>query len=392
MKVAYIDCISGVSGDMLLGALLDAGLPLAWLEKEIEKLSLPCRIKVEDTLRGSIGAKQVRIVEEERGVVRTWLNIEEIIRKSRLEKKIKEKTLQAFRLLAQAEANIHKINLDQVHFHEIGALDTLVDIVGVVSGFHYFKVKEVFCSPVPTGVGMVKTEHGLLPLPAPATLEILSGVPIFSLGIQAELTTPTGAALLKTLCSGFGKLPHLKIERVGYGAGSRELEIPNVLRIILGEKLEPEKKVVLIETNLDDISPEVIGYLKTLLFQEGSLDVWTTPIQMKKERPGVMLSVLAPKSLQSKLVNLIFKESTTLGVRIVPLERITLSRETLEVETVYGKGHVKIAWCEGEIVNVSAEYEDCVKLAKKSGVPLKKIKAELEKEALSSLESTPKQT
>jgi hypothetical protein len=393
MKVAYIDCVAGASGDMLLGALLDLGLPLSYLEKTIKKIHLPFRLEVEQTMRGSIGAIRVKVNVEEKGVVRTWPSIEEIIRKSRLEKEIKESALKALLLLAQAEANIHRVNIDQVHFHEIGALDTLVDVVGVISGFHYFQVKEIFCSLVPTGVGMVKTEHGLLPLPPPATLEILKGVPTYSLNIQAELTTPTGASLLKTLCSQFGKFPLMKIEKTGYGAGSRDLEIPNVLRIILGEKISPESDVVLIETNLDDISPEIIGYLKGLLFEAGAVDVWTTPIQMKKERPGVALSAIVPLPFKERVIEKIFEESTTLGVRITPLERVVLSREVIEVETSYGKGKVKIAWREGKIISVSAEYEDCVKLAKKAGVPLKKVKMELERKALSHLNKlTPKQT
>jgi hypothetical protein len=393
MKVAYIDCVAGVSGDMLLGALIDLGLPLSFLEKTIKKIQLPFRLEVEQTVKGNIGATRVKVNVEERGVVRTWPSIEEIIRKSRLEKEVKESSLKALLFLAQAEASIHRVNIDQVHFHEIGALDTLIDVVGVVSGFKYFNVKEIFCSLVPTGVGMVKTDHGLLPLPPPATLEILKGIPTYSLNVQAELTTPTGASLLKTLCTEFGKFPPMKIEKTGYGAGSRELEIPNILRIILGEKIDLESDVVLIETNLDDISPEIIGYLKGLLSEVGALDVWTTPIQMKKERPGVTLSAIVPLSFKEKVVDKIFKESTTLGVRIAPLERIVLSREIIEVNTPYGRGRVKIAWREGKIINVSAEYEDCVRLAKKSGVPLKKVKMELEKKAFSLIrKTTPEQT
>ncbi len=378
MRVAFFDCFSGISGDMFIASLLDAGLPLTQLEKELKKLNLPFFLEKKEVTRQGIAGLRFKVLPAEPAVIRTWPSIREIISSSRLEKGVKEKALEILKTIAEAEAKVHRVSLDQIHFHEIGGVDTIVDAVGSVLSLKLLKIKKVYCSPLPQGVGFIQTEHGLLPLPAPATSEILKGVPTYSRSIPAELTTPTGAAIAKNLVDEFREMPPLVIEAVGYGAGQKELAQPNLLRVFIGQEVKEkeEEEVKLIETTVDDIQPQNLGYLTELLIQKGALDAWLTPIQMKKNRPGVVLSVLLPAPLEEKILELIFSETNTLGVRFIPLKRLTLERKLVEIKTPLGKARVKIGFWKGKPITISPEYEDCKKIAEEKGLPLKEVQAE----------------
>lgn len=395
MNVAYFDCIGGASGDMLLSALLGSGLPIAEVEKSLKNLNLSCRLQLKQVTRQGLGATQLKLTPLEKKVVRTFSNIQEIIEQSRLPKSIKEKTLAILKLLAEVESRIHRVKLEQVHFHEIGALDTLVDIVGFLTGLNYFKLDELYASALPTGVGFSRTDHGLLPLPSPATLEILKGVPIYSLSVQAELTTPTGAAILKTMVKKFGEMPPMIVKKIGYGAGEREHDFPNVVRVLLGKsQLKAGEEAILIETNIDDINPQILGYLCQELFQKGALDVWLTPIQMKKGRPGTLLSLLVKVGDEESFLDYLFSETSTLGARLLKLNRRKMEREIITVKTSIGQGKVKIGRWKGKILTFSPEYEDCVRIAKERNLPLEKVQERLKTAALSKLKKkiSPKKT
>ncbi len=386
MRVAFLDCFSGISGDMFIASLLDAGLSLSKLEGELKKLNLSFRLETEKVTRQGIAGLRFKVIPAEHAVIRTWPSIREIVSSSRLEKEVKEKTLKILKTIAEAEAKIHRVSLDQVHFHEIGGVDTIIDATGAALSLKLLKIKKVYCSPLPQGVGFVQTEHGLLPLPAPATSEILKGVPTYSRPISAELTTPTGAAIAKNLVDEFREIPPLKVEAIGYGAGSKELEQPNLLRVFIGQKVEEEEEEIkLIETTIDDSQPQSLGYLAELLIEKGALDVWLTPIQMKKNRPGVVLSVLVSAPFQEKILELIFSETNTLGVRFIPLKRLTLERKVVEVRTKLGKARVKIGFWKGKPVTISPEYEDCKKIAKEKNLTLKEVQDEFRLKAKKSL-------
>lgn len=378
MKIAFFDCFSGISGDMFIASLLDAGLPLAKLERELKKLNLPFRLEKEEVTRQGMAGLRFKVIPTEPAVIRTWPSLREIVSTSRLEKEVKEKALKILKTIAEAEAKVHRVSLDQVHFHEIGGVDTIVDATGAVLSLKLLKIQKVYCSPLPQGVGFLQTEHGLLPLPAPATSEVLKGLPVYSRPISAELTTPTGAAIAKNLVDEFREMPPLKVEAIGYGAGYKELEQPNLLRVFIGQELEEEKEeeVMLIETTIDDSQPQNLGYLAEVLTEKGAIDVWLTPIQMKKNRPGVVLSVLAPTLFQEKILELIFSETNTLGIRFIPLKRLTLKRKVVEIRTRLGKARVKIGFWKDKPVTISPEYEDCKKIAKKRGLTLKEVQDE----------------
>lgn len=376
MKIAYFDCFSGISGDMVLGALLDAGLDLKSLEEELKKLPLDnYKIKARRIQKGSIGATKVHVQAEEKGIVRTWANVSGMIKNSKLSKAHKEKCLQIFQKIAAAEAKIHCRNIDQVHFHEVGATDSIIDIVGAVVCLSLLEIDEIYSSPLATGTGTKKIEHGIIPIPAPATLEILTGVPIYSRGIAAELVTPTGAAIIKTLAKKFGDLPPLKPLSIGYGAGTQELEIPNVLRVVIGYALPVEEfdEKSLVETNVDDSNPEFSSYVMEKLLNVGAQDAWLTPIYMKKGRPGLKISALVPKEQEEEIIKILFEETSTLGVRITNQHRRILVRKEVKVKTKFGEARAKIGLWEGKPVTISPEYEDCATLARKTGVPLKLI-------------------
>ncbi|HAW60512.1 MAG TPA: nickel pincer cofactor biosynthesis protein LarC, partial [Actinobacteria bacterium] len=351
-----------------------------------EKLPLQnyeIRVKKVDKL--GIGATKVSVQAEERGIVRTWTNIKNLIDESAIAPPVKERSKEIFLKLAQAEAKIHQKSLDQIHFHEIGATDSIVDIVGAAIGLHRLGIEEVYSSPLATGMGLARTEHGAIPIPSPATLEILRETPIYSRGITAELTTPTGAAIIKTYAKSFGDMPPMRMSSIGYGAGTRDLEIPNVLRLILGKTEEFESaemdEVLVIETNIDDLSPEFYGYITEKLFEAGAFDVWASPIYMKKNRPGLALSVLAKAGEEGEILDILFRETTTFGVRLSRETRRKIGRETIEVKTEFGRARVKVGRFKGKVVSLSPEYEDCARLAREAKVPLRVVYAVVEREA-----------
>jgi len=387
MRTLYLDAFAGISGDMALGALADLGVPLDVYRDVASDLGLSeVEISASRIERKSIGAVKISVRVQERGVVRTYANIRALIDASALPAKVKEDSLRVFSLIAEAESRIHSRNIDQVHFHELGSADTMVDVAGTVAGLHYLGVEEVLCSPLPMGTGMVKTHHGVLPVPAPAVVEILKDVPVYSSGIPTELVTPTGAALAKALVAEFCLLPPMRIHGVGYGAGDRDLEIPNLLRACLGDREavgrgRSREHSLVISTNIDDMNPEIYPYVLERLFEAGADDVWLHPIQMKKSRPAVTLNVLAPPEREEEIKEVVFAETKTLGVRITQVEKEFLDREVVTVATPYGKLRVKLARQEGRPVNVAPEYEDCREAAARCGVPLKEVYAAAEEAA-----------
>ncbi len=394
MKVAYFDCFSGISGDMTLGALLDVGLPFEVLKKELEKLPLKnYSIKAEKVEKVGIASTKVHVQAEEKGVIRYWTNVKNLIDDSKLDTLVKENSKKAFLTLAQAEAKIHRKNLNSVHFHEVGATDSIIDIVGTAIGLNYLGIEKVFSSPIATGMGLIKTDHGIMPVPSPATLEILKDIPIYSGGENAELTTPTGASIIKTYAEDFGEIPPLRIISTGYGAGTRDLRKPNVLRIIVGEMIaRPEEaeedEVVIIDTNIDDMNPEFYGYVMEKLFDAGAIDVWITPVYMKKNRPGTALSALAPIHKEEAIIDVIFKETSTLGARTSRKVRRKALREVLAVTTRFGEVRVKIGKFKNQIVSVSPEYDDCARLAKEKEIAVKEVYNEAKQAAEKVLKKT----
>lgn len=378
MVIAYFDCFTGISGDMALGALLDAGAPLDELLSGLKTMSLSgWDLKVERVRKNAIAATSVSVIVTEGQPERKLSDVESIIIGSQLPDIVKERSLEIFRLLAQAEAKVHGVSADEVHFHEIGAVDSIVDIVGVVYALHLLGVQTVYASALPFSRGRVKMAHGELPVPAPATMELLCGIPTYPLDIDAELVTPTGAALLKALAKSFGAPPSFTPRKVGYGAGKRDLPFPNVLRVVVGEMpdgvmLERERLTV-VETNIDDATGEIVGFVMERLFEAGARDVWITPAQMKKNRPAVVLSVLCDSAALPTVLRILLSETTSLGVRVREVERLCLPREFVEVETPYGVVKVKVAKLGSEIVNISPEYEDCKRVALERKVPLKEV-------------------
>lgn len=386
MKIIYFDCFSGVSGDMILGALTDAGLDIAQLDAELAKLNVPgYKIGAEKTIRNSISGTKFSVeVSGEHHPKRNLSDIVKIIDRSTLDEDIKELSKKTFTNLATVEAGIHGESIEEIHFHEVGALDSIVDVIGAFIGIKKLGIEAVYCSKMHLGTGFVQSRHGSLPIPAPATLALLKGIPVYSTGINAELTTPTGAAILVTLSCAFGNMPRMKVEKIGYGAGSRELEIPNLLRAYIGQTGESgyiEEDLVLVETNIDDMNPEFFDYVSTILLEKGSLDVYMTPIYMKKNRPATMLSVLTGPDKLDEILSIIFRETTTLGVRVNRLERKSLAREFITVETRYGRIKVKVSKIEDQIKNITPEYEDCKEAALKEGVPLKDVYDEVKRAA-----------
>jgi len=393
MKTVYFDCFSGISGDMILGALVDAGLDLDVLKSELSKLNLTgYEIKADKVVKKGITGTKVEVTVTGEQKHRHLGDILKIIEESELKADIKNISKKIFTNLAAAEAKIHNTEINKVHFHEVGAVDSIVDIVGTVIGLKELGIENVYSSKVHIGSGFVDCQHGRMPVPAPATAELLKDVPVYSLGIESELTTPTGAAVLKSLALDFGAMPAMQISGVGYGAGSKEFEeLPNLLRVYLGEvDLEryENDEVALIETNLDDMNPEFFEYVTERLMDEGALDVYTVPIIMKKSRPGVVLNVLCEPDKVDELLPIIFAETTTLGVRLHRVARRKLARKIIEVETKYGMIRVKIGQTLGEeplIRNITPEYEDCKKIARENNIPLKNIFDEIKRAAANKL-------
>jgi uncharacterized protein (TIGR00299 family) protein len=382
LKIAYFDCFSGASGDMLLGSLLDAGLAVEDLQADLSRLETgPYRLIVERITRAGLSGTHLRIVEG--ATNRPAVNlpaIERIISGSDLPGRVKMRSLAVFRRIARVEAGIHGTTVDQVHFHEIGAVDSVVDIVGFACALERLGIDAVYSSPLPLGGGTIETEHGLLPAPAPATLALLAEVaaPTMPGPAQTELVTPTGAALL-TEFAAFER-PAMTVQAVGYGFGTKEFDWPNAVRVWLGESLPnasttEHDSVVELACNLDDATGEMLGYAMERLLAAGALDVWFTPIQMKKNRPATLLSVLVRPEDAEALAALLLRETPTLGVRWQVLSRTTAHREMHEVKTPWGKVRVKVKVLHGEAVAASPEYDDCARLATEAGVPLADVMA-----------------
>jgi len=380
MKIAYFDCFSGISGDMTLGALVDAGCSLDRLRSELGKLGVPgWTISAEKVWKNGLAATVVRVATEEQSKHRSLSAILQLVDKSRLAEPVKSKTAAIFRSLGEAEAAVHDVPLEKIHFHEVGALDAIVDIVGASIGFAALGIEKFACSALNVGGGTARMAHGVLPVPAPATAKLLEGKPTYSNGVQRELVTPTGAAIVATLCESFGPQPLMTVSAIGYGAGTADLEgQPNVLRIMVGEAAEKvmagfDEEISVIEANLDDMNPQIYGYFLEKALAAGALDVYTTPVQMKKSRPGTLLTLLCKPPDADPLMALLFRETTTLGARTYRAQRRTLPRETVNVHTQYGDVHIKLSRINGSIRHVAPEYEDCRKLAAEKNVPLQQV-------------------
>jgi hypothetical protein len=369
---------------MTLGALVDAGCNLAEMEAHLRRLPVPgWKISSEKVVRRGFRATQVKVESSDPQRHRSLNEILQLIERAALPGAISERASNIFRRLGQAEALVHGVAIEKVHFHEVGAVDAIVDIVGAAAGFEQLGIEEFFCSPLNVGGGRVDTQHGNLPVPAPATAELLRGAPTYSNGIQRELVTPTGAAIVATMATQFGPQPEMTVAAIGLGAGSAELaEQPNVLRLFVGENAARwddatlDEDIIVLEANLDDMSPQVYGYFAERALAAGALDVFSIPVQMKKNRPGQLVTVLCKPADREKFSDLLFRETTTLGVRQSSVNRRTLLRESIAVETSLGPIRMKIARLNGHILNVAPEYEDCQKIATERGLPLKQVLAE----------------
>lgn len=376
MKTAYFDCFSGISGDMIIGALVDLGFDIDYLKKELEKLNLKgYKIQAKKMVKNGISATKFDLIEEHKHHdERNLKEINKIIGNSKLDNETKTAIKKIFMKIAQAEAKIHGKPIDKIHFHEIGAVDTIIDIAGAVIGFKKLGIEKVYCSKLNVGTGFVEFSHGKFPVPAPATAEMLKNVPIYNNGIEAELVTPTGAAIITTFASHFGEMPSIKVEKIGYGAGAKDLVQPNVLRVFYGEMETGKNEIInIIEANIDNMNPEIYPYVIDKLMENGALDAYLTNILMKKGRPAIKLSVLCETKDTDKLCKIIFDETTTIGVRIFSAEKRKLDREIKTIKTKYGNVRVKISKLNNKIQNIMPEYEDCAKIAKKYKIPLKKV-------------------
>jgi pyridinium-3,5-bisthiocarboxylic acid mononucleotide nickel chelatase len=441
MRIAYLECFSGMSGDMFLGALVDAGVASQTLEETVAALNVGARLEISRVVRSGISASKVDVwVDGQKDLPREeyWerqnvarppsaadshqhahdhgdehsprgeitragapaphrhehshahehgrglTEIRQVISAATISGTAKKTAIAIFEALGRAEAKIHNTSIESVHFHEVGAVDAMVDIVCAAVGAEALGVNEIICSPLNVGGGMVKCAHGTFPVPAPATVELLADAPVYSSGLQAELVTPTGAAIVKTLASRFAAFPEMKIEKSGYGAGSRDFPgHPNVVRLTVGETASSvlaakttSETVTILEANLDDLNPQVFGYVMERLLEEGALDAFGMPVQMKKNRPGMLLTVLCKPDDASKLTQLLFSETTTLGVRRRNEIRQTLARRWENVQTQWGAVRIKIASLNGTVTNYAPEYEDCRRIAAEHHVPLKQVMGE----------------
>jgi uncharacterized protein (TIGR00299 family) protein len=388
MKTAYFDCFSGISGNMTLGALVSAGVSIGVLQAELMKLNLPgYDITTENVLRSGIAATKIHVNIDQRSQVSRHLSdILSIIESSSLSPTVKENSARIFRRMAEAEAKVHGTTPDKIHFHEVGAVDAIVDIVGTVIGLELLGITNIIASPLNVGSGTVHTSHGLLPIPAPATADLLRGIPFYQSSTQFELTTPTGAAIISTLSASFGPIPQMKVDHIAYGAGDREFPGQmNVLRLLIGDLVTAYDgdTVVIVETNIDDLNPQVYDYIIEKLMNQGAYDVYLTPIIMKKGRPAILLTVLTDQSKENSIVDTIFHETTSIGVRIQVVGRKKMSREVRTVDTVYGKVRIKISRRGDDILTVTPEYDDCRTIAETSHVPLKTVIEEARRKFLS---------
>jgi uncharacterized protein (TIGR00299 family) protein len=416
-RVLYFDCFSGISGDMVLGAFLDAGLPFADLKRALGSLAMPgYDITAERVLRAGVSATKFSVDEHEQPhghshdhhhphdhasghdhdhshehgeehvhshgenshAHRTLPEIFELIDRSALSASGRNRAKELFYRLAEAEAAIHQTPVDQVHLHEVGALDSIIDIVGAVFALEWAGAERVVCSPLNVGGGMLQSAHGLFPVPAPATLKLLGNAPVYSGVVQKELVTPTGALIATSYASSFGPIPPIAIEHVGYGAGTRDNpQTPNVLRILIGKAADrlPADRVVVIECEIDDMNPQLFGSAMDRLYAAGALEVFYVPVQMKKNRPGTLLTVVAPPELRSTLADIVFRETTTIGLRHHEVEREVLQREIVRVDTAVGAVRFKLAWRDGRVVNAVPEFEDCQAIARARNLSVKDVQA-----------------
>jgi pyridinium-3,5-bisthiocarboxylic acid mononucleotide nickel chelatase len=378
MKIAYVDCFSGISGDMFLSALLDAGLPFDLLRSEIAKLNLPEQVRLEltETHKGALRAASLDVIVPHSHHHRHLSDILNMIESSQLAEGVKQTAGRIFTLLAEAEARVHGEPVEHIHFHEVGALDSIVDIVGAAIGLEALGIERLYASPLPFGSGQVQTDHGMLPLPAPATLEVmrLAKAPLVPSQAQVELVTPTGAAILAVLAT--FERPDMVITTVGVGAGKRDLPWANVLRLMVGESpANGSQTMVQMETNIDDMNPQLFGNVMERLFAAGAMDVYLTPIYMKKNRPGTLLGVIARRQDEAELAKVILSETTTLGLRVIPVYRYEAQRQFQQVNTPYGEVKVKVKLIDGRALQAVPEYDDCVHLAAEQKTSLAQVYA-----------------
>jgi len=387
MRILYFDCIAGISGDMALGALLDAGADFDEIQTRLASLPLePFEIETGHIETHGLTSARVEVRTSTSGVIRTYASIRALLEAGDLPKEALNIAQRIFRRLAEAEAVVHRKDVEQVTFHEVGAVDSIVDITGTAIALSQLGVERVFASPVPTGMGMTKSEHGAMPIPAPAVVELLRGAPLFSKGVSVELVTPTGAAILAALSEGYGDMPLMTLESVGYGAGSATLDFPNVLRVMIGEEQERagtsagsegdasrDTGEIVLETNIDDLNPELYEYVLERILDAGAQDAWLTPIIMKKSRPAVTVSVLCSSSRVEAIQKILFHETGTLGIRSMTVTKRALDRDTIKVETLHGPVSVKVGKLEGGTTTVSPEFEDCVRVAREGGLPARDV-------------------
>lgn len=378
MKTLYFDCFAGASGDMILGAMVAAGVDPDALREQLSLLRVDgFNVTFETVDRSGLSATYARVEATDQSKHRHLSGIKKIIESSGVSEAAKNLAIQIFTRLAEAEARVHNEPVDHVHFHEVGALDAIVDIVGAAICFDLLKIDRFVCSPLHVGSGMIQMAHGRFPVPPPAVAELLKGVPFYSTDIQGELLTPTGAAIITTVCKEFGPIPRMTTDVTGYGAGTRQYkDFPNVLRVLLGEtEVEgaTDERLWMLETNIDDMSPQLLGHVMDRSFELGALDCYFTPVQMKKNRPGVLLSILCNGDRKETLMKLLFTETTTLGVRSYEVARRALRRSIRRVETQYGPIDVKVAHLNGRVVNEMPEFEQVRAAANKEGVPVKVV-------------------
>ena len=382
MKIAYFECFAGASGDMILGSLIDAGLEVERLKEELAKLKLShYDLGAERVLKQGMGGTQalVRVDEDHHGHHHRHLHhIEEIIQNSGLDDEVKQKGIEVFRRLAAAEAKVHRTSVDKIHFHEVGAMDAIIDVMGGVAGLALMGINKVFCSPMHVGAGTVKCAHGVLPVPAPATLELVKGKPIYSNGVEGELLTPTGAAILTTLASGFGSMPFMAVAKVGYGAGTAERTIPNLLRLAIGEAEDElgvyaSERVAVLETNIDDMNLQIYEYLTERLLEMGAFDVFLSPLQMKKNRPGTLLTVVCLPEAMESFTDFLLSETTSIGLRWRIDQRLKTETTYREVQTEWGPVKCQVSSIGGGPANISPDYEECRRVALEKNVPLRAV-------------------
>ena len=377
MRIAYFDLVSGISGDMTVAALLDLGLPRRVLREELDKLTgVGFRIRVGKKMVNGIRATRFQVIPGEAQPERSWTGIRRLIEGSGLSAEVKSRGLAVFSRLAEAEAEVHGVSPDDVHFHEVGAVDSIVDVVATAVGVCHLDVQRFACSVVPLGRGLVRSRHGVLPAPAPATLELLKGFPVRGTDLDRENVTPTGAAILSALASQRGETPEMRIERTGYGAGAMEFpDRPNVLRVVVGESAPAlgRERMLVMETHIDDMNPEIYDYVLDRLFEAGARDVTLSPVQMKKNRPGTLLRILAEPRLREALAEIVLRETSTLGVRCHVVDRMVLPRKPLKLRTRFGTLTVKVAEDPDGRVRAAPEYDELRKVAESKRVPLKAL-------------------